>query len=54
MDVEESVKKGREQAAATYKLSVKYEHLMAVFALPISGRAILVICLNSSCPSLGV
>jgi hypothetical protein len=33
---------------------VEYGHLMAVFTLSICGRAILVICWNSSCPSLGV
>jgi hypothetical protein len=33
---------------------VEYEHLMAMFTLSIGGRAILVICWNSSCPSLGV
>jgi hypothetical protein len=33
---------------------VEYGHLMVVFTLSICGRAILVICLISSCPSLGV
>jgi hypothetical protein len=33
---------------------VEYGHLMAVFTLSICGRAILVICWNSSCLSLGV
>jgi hypothetical protein len=33
---------------------VKYGHLMTVFTLSIGGQAILVICCNSSCPSLAV
>jgi hypothetical protein len=33
---------------------VECGHLMTVFTLSIGGRAILVICWNSSCPSLGV
>jgi hypothetical protein len=35
-------------------LDVEYGHLMVVFTLSISGRAIFVICRNGLCPSLGV